>query len=115
MGDPGLRMVLKHSAYVARAEVAVGAGLDPKSPQYVPGDGPVPALVQPLRGTLAATVAGQLPEATHVVYMEGGVRVDPGDVVTVEAGLQERRFEALAVEDEGGQGHHLRVVVRRLQ
>jgi hypothetical protein len=46
------------------------------------------------------------------VYLEGGVQLAPGDVLVVEAGVEELRFEVLAVEDEGGQGHHLRVLVR---
>jgi hypothetical protein len=112
VADVNLRLVLKHSAYVQRAQTAIGAGLDPLSTQYVAGEGPVPALVQPLRGDLLATVAGRLPDATHVVYLEGGVQLAPGDVLVVEAGAVERRFEALDVEDEGGQGHHLRVVVK---
>jgi len=112
MDDRNLQALLKHSAYVDRAATAIGAGLDPLSPSYVRETGPIPALVQPLRGDLAATVAGQLPEATHVVYLEGGVQLAPGDVLVVQAGVEERRFEVLAVEDEGGQGHHLRVVVR---
>jgi len=112
MSDRNLTMMLKHSAYVERAAIAVGAGLDPKSPLFERGLGPIPALVQPLRGSLAHTVLGKLPEATHVVYIEGGVQLEPGDVLAVEAGIEERRYEVLTVEDGGGQGHHLRVVVR---
>jgi len=112
VADVNLRLVLKHSAYVQRAQTAIGAGLDPLSTQYVAGEGPVPALVQPLRGDLVATVAGKLPEATHVVYLEGNVQLSPGDVLAVTEGASERKYEVLSVEDEGGQGHHLRVVVR---
>jgi hypothetical protein len=168
--------MLQQTAYVDRAEVGA-SGLDPLSPEYVRQSKPLPALVQPLRGDLAATVAGKLPEATHVVYLEAGPKIIPGDLLTVELlngklveaadigvstvsvteetwgpgdtveigeevmlerfvveGAEDhvleldgalemyhpagervaavRQYEALAVEDEGGQGHHLRVVVR---
>jgi len=112
MEDVNLRMVLSQAAYVERAESAIGTGLDPLSPRYVRDAAVLPALVQPLRGDLVATVAGTLPEATHVVYLEGNVQLSPGDVLAVTEGASERKYEVLSVEDEGGQGHHLRVVVR---
>jgi len=176
MADPNLRQMLKQTAYVDRAEMGL-AGLNPLSPQHVRRTGPVPALVQPLRGDLAATVAGRLPEATHVGYLEAGPEIVPGDVLTVElmngqivedaddgasqivvteeawgpgdtveigaeaqlerfvvrsaetpvleleGALEElhlagervtavRRYEVLAAADEGGQGHHVRLVLR---
>ncbi|MCE5237318.1 hypothetical protein LLH23_02375 [bacterium] len=112
MEDVNLRMVLSQAAYVDRAETAIGTGLDPLSPRYARDAAALPALVQPLRGDLVVTVAGKLPEATHVVYLEGGVQLRPGDVLAVAEGASERKYEVLDVEDEGGQGHHLRVVVR---
>ena len=176
MVDANLRQMLQQTAYVDRAEVGVN-GMDPLSPEYARQSGPLPALVQPLRGDLAATVAGKLPEATHVVYLQAGPTIVAGDLLTVEllngklvaeadigaseisvteetwgpgdtveigeevmlerflvegaeAGVLElnealemyhpvgervaavRQYEVLVVEDEGGQGHHLRVVVR---
>lgn len=108
MVDANLRSLLTETAYVERAETAIGGGLDPLSPQYVRQGGALPALVQPLHGDLAVTVAGKWPEATHVAYLEAGVVVEAGDALAVG----ERRYEVLAVEDEGGQGHHLRLVVK---
>ena len=176
MVDANLRQMLQQTAYVDRAEIGTSR-LDPLSPEWVRQTGPLPALVQPLRGDLAATVAGKLPDATHVAYLEAGPKIVPGDGLVVESlvgelteeadvgasqitvteeewgpgdlveigeeavlerfvveatdrpvlelagtlalyhGTHERvaavlRYEVLAVEDEGGQGHHLRVVLR---
>jgi hypothetical protein len=176
MADINLRQMLRHTVYVDRAEMGM-SGLNPLSPQYVRQSGPLPALIQPLRGDLAATVAGRLLEATHVAYLATGPTILAGDFVTqellvgqltgsaaagatrvgvteeawgpgdlvevgpesalerlavrttetgwldLEAALAEahlagervaavRQYEVLAVEDEGGQGHHLRVVMR---
>jgi hypothetical protein len=57
---------------------------------------------------LAAELIGKLPESTHVVYLEAAV--EAADVLECEG----VRYEALSCEDEGGQGHHWRVVVRRV-
>ena len=111
MDDRNLQALMNRRAWIEQAEAGVGGGSDVLSPRYVRQAEAVRVAVQPLRGELAVTVAGKLPEATHVVYLEAGPEVRPGDVLAVEAVGAEQRYEVLCVEDDGGRGHHLRLVV----
>lgn len=105
MRDRNLLALLRHEVWVERPEVAVVEG-NPARPHYVREAKARRALVQPLGGTLKMELAGKLPEATHLVYLEEAV--EAADVVVWDA----QRYEVQACEDEGGQGHHWRAVVR---
>ncbi len=114
MPDQNLQQLLRQTAYVERAQIALGGAGNPLSPQFVRETEPRAVLVQPLRGELAATLMGKLPAATHVGYMAAPAAVAPADVLVVVAPEAEARYEILAVEDEGGQGHHLRLILKRI-
>ena len=98
--------MLHDEVWVERPVVATVRG-NPTAPRYVREKAARRALVQPLTGALRADLAGKLPESTHVVYLEAAL--EAADVVV----CGEERYEVLACEDEGGQGHHWRAVVRR--
>ncbi|MHB8996915.1 MAG: hypothetical protein ACYC63_16855 [Armatimonadota bacterium] len=105
MRDANLGAMLRDEVWVERPEVTVVEG-NPTTPRYVREAAARRGLVQPLTGKLAAELIGKLPESTHVVYLEEAV--EAADVLVCEG----VRYEALSCEDEGGQGHHWRVVVR---
>lgn len=114
MPDQNLQRLLRQTAYIERAQIALGGAGNPLSPQFVRATEPCAVLVQPLRGDLAATLMGKLPAATHVGYMAAPAAVAPADVLVIVAPEAEERYEILTVEDEGGQGHHLRLILRRM-
>jgi hypothetical protein len=105
MRDDNLRSLLRHEVWVERPVVAVNEG-NPTTPHYEREATARRALVQPLTGTLRSELPGRLPEATHVVYLEE----------MVEAGERllwgDERFEVQACENQGGQGHHFRAVIK---
>lgn len=105
MRDVNLRGLLRDEVWVERVEVGAVEG-NPTTPQYVREEAARRALVQPLTGMLREGLTGKLPEATHVVYLEEAVAA--AEVLV----WGEMRLEVLACEDEGGQGHHWRAVVR---
>lgn len=103
MRDGNLRVMLRDEVWVERPEVGIVEG-NPAAARYVREAEARRGLVQPLTGTLRGGLAGKLPESTHVVYLE--VAVEAADVVVRGA----ERYEVLACEDEGGQGHHWRAI-----
>lgn len=105
MRDGNLRALLRHEVWVERPEVEAIEG-NPTRPRYAREGKARRALVQPLAGTLKAELAGKLPEATHLVYLEEAV--DAGDVLV----WGEARYEVQVCEDAGGQSHHWSAVVR---
>lgn len=108
--EANLGELLRTEVRIERAEVRIAQGLDVMSPVYQIVPETWRGLVQPLSGGIREGLLGKLTEATHIVYLDPAATVWPGDALVCD----NTRYEALEVQDEGGQGHHWRIVARKL-
>jgi len=67
--------------------------------------------VQPLRESLEIKRAGKTYVITKVVYCDYRTDIDPDDVIEID----NKQYLVVAVEDDGGRQHHLKIYIVKVE